>query len=144
MLTRVVLPHLATNLPRAVVSEWHVVTGDEVRFGTPLCDVSVSDRVRVSSGSSRANVLIRAARRGMARSSQSELESDRFQVRYRVVASEPVTIVELRADAGSVVEVGGVLAIGRRGGEGGEEHPIEISQMPTLRVVASILAPEGS
>jgi pyruvate/2-oxoglutarate dehydrogenase complex dihydrolipoamide acyltransferase (E2) component len=143
MIMRVLLPHLGTNLPRAVVTEWHVAAGSDVAFGSPICDVSVSDRMRVTSGSSRANILLRVARQGGSRSG-SELESDRFTVRYQVVASEPAKIIEVRAEVGSVVEVGSLLAVAQVGQEEKDDSLVGVEEAPGLRVVASIAQPEAS
>ena len=106
----VVVPHLEPNLRTAELVEWHVGEGDHCGFGRSLCDLSVTERTKLSS-TRRAHVLSRLGARTRKPVEEFEVERDRFVVTYRVVASEPVEIVELLAVPGDRVEVGATLAV---------------------------------
>jgi hypothetical protein len=106
----VVVPHLEPNLRTAELVEWHVGEGDHCPYGRPLCDLAVTERTKLSS-TRRASVLSRLGARTHKGVEGLEVERDRFVVTYRVVASEPVEIVELLAAPGDRVEVGATLAL---------------------------------
>jgi len=142
MRLRVMVPSIETNLPRAAVERWHVQPGDRCEFGQPICDLAVSERIRIKSVG-RADALIKVTRRKKKVEDVNETEQGRFHVVYQVLASEPATIVSLAADLGTELEVGDLLAIADSdpspapaGGEGD-------AGAPAMRVVAA-LAPEES
>lgn len=133
MKLRLLVPHLETNLRRAVVSKWHVETGSKCEYGQPLCDLSVSERVHLRPVR-RADALTRFARRGKGVVEERETERDRFVVTYRVLASEPARIVELLVSPGDAVEAGTLLAVAET--EVSEDGESGVDSAPLMRVVA--------
>ncbi|MFN2487147.1 MAG: hypothetical protein ABR609_11175, partial [Acidimicrobiia bacterium] len=99
-----------SNIHIATLARWHVEVGTEAAFGQPICDLAASERVRIRSVR-RADRLARIARRGKSVTEAIETERDRFVVTYRVLASEPARIVDLRAAPGDEVVAGTLLAV---------------------------------
>lgn len=142
MRMRVVVPTIETNLPRAAVEKWHVAPGDQVSFGQPICDLAVSERIKIKPVR-RADALIKVTRRKKKVQEESELEQDQFHVVYQVLASEPATVVEYVAEIGEPMEVGGLLAVVDSDGTADLTPTGVADDAPTMRVVAA-LAPEES
>ncbi len=141
MRMRIVVPTIEVNLPRAAVERWHVVAGDRVGFGQPICDLAVSERVKIKTVS-RADALIKVTRRKKKVEEASELEQDRFHVVYQVLASESATVVSLVAPLNEALDVGAVLAIADSDADPDMAAVEETDDLPAMRVVAALAAEE--
>lgn len=142
MRMRIVVPTIEVNLPRAAVEAWHVTLGQRVEFGQPICDLAVSERVRIKTVS-RADALIKVTRRKKKVEEESELEQDRFHVVYQLLASEPATIVELVAALDDPLDVGGLLAIADSDPAPAVGDSSQVDDMPAMRVVAALAAEDN-
>lgn len=132
MKLRLVVPHLESNFNRAVLSRWHVAAGTDCVFGQAVCDLVVTERVRLRS-TRRADVLAKFARQGKGVVEDIETDRDRFVVTYRILASEPARITELRAASGDTVSPGGLLAIAETASAGAD---VGAEDLPLMRAVA--------
>ena len=133
----IALPQLAANLATGVVSAWHVAPGDRLSYGSPICDISVSERLRQPT-TNRANRLLKGrSRREVALA--PTVERDRFALTYRVIAAENAVVTELAVIPGDLVTPGQTLAIADTGDP--TSPGTEASSALPMRVVATIVEP---
>ena len=140
MLVRILLPHLATDLPRGILENWLVDIGETAKFGDAICRVNVSERVLLR-GTKGASSLLALSRRAQPPAVAYEEERGRFATSYEIIASEPVTIVRHLASAGHPLQVGDLLGLADTGPEL-VEHDAQaaLDTLPAMRVIARLFA----
>lgn len=141
MLARILLPHLAPNLPRATMGEWLVIVGDEVGFGDAICRVNVKDRVLIR-GTKWASSLLAHSRRAEAKFVAYEEESGLFETSYVIVASEPAKIHRHSALEGEAVQVGDLIGIAVLGSIVAAQSDSAVDELPVMRVIARLESAE--
>lgn len=142
MLVRILLPHLAANLPRAVLADWLIGVGQPAGFGDPICRVSVSDRVLIR-GTRWASSLLAHSQRTDPLPVAYEEESGRFEASYEIVASEPVVIFRHIVPVGEAIEVGSLVGLAETGNGSRLESEDSIDSLASMRVVARIADSEA-
>lgn len=139
---RVLIPHLDTNLPRARIAQWHVAEGHSVGFGEPICDLQIGDRLKMKA-TGRAYGLLRKSRSLVSEYTE---EVDRFEVLFRLLASEPATITRHLAAVGDQVNVGDEIALARTANPSGKPEAASMEtesvQPPSMRVAATLISKE--
>jgi pyruvate/2-oxoglutarate dehydrogenase complex dihydrolipoamide acyltransferase (E2) component len=118
MLLRIELEPFNTWLMGGTVAQWHVAEGGHVRFGDPLCDISVDE--------------IKDFRKTRA-----------ADVRVRLTSADDGTLLAIRKARGSAVRVGELLAVVTTGGSDEASDPSAVETASRFRVVADMVAEDG-
>jgi hypothetical protein len=120
MILQLVIPRADPAFEGGVLTKWHIDEGDEIPFGSPVCDIEIDEFLALQR-TKRASLLGSTSKKRQRRISDGVYRREgRGAVTIRLVCAESQLLLRRRDVAeGARVRVGGPVAI-----LGGANDPI--------------------
>ncbi len=137
MILRLEVPYLETAVRGGTIVQWDKEVGEAVGFGERVCSIVVEEwlALRRDKRASKLSSLMSAAR--SAKENRYEWRQNRGSLTLDIISSEQCILREIRAEAGSRVELAQTIALVSTGGDDElDVSGVSYESQPTVRVVA--------